>query len=109
MPLILLNWNVEWAASKWKAAELERRIGQQTADIICRTETDTRRLTPPEQGHSIGAQDDWGWLQIDQKYRVANIGPNDLPWARYHPQPLLEVPRRHKHRLRCVNEARIGR
>ena len=27
----------------------------------------------------------WGWLQIDQKYRVADIGPNDLPWARHHP------------------------
>ena len=27
----------------------------------------------------------WGWLQVDQKYRVANIGPNDLPWARHHP------------------------
>ena len=56
MPLKLLNWNVEWAASKWKAAELERRIGQQTADIICLTETDTRRLALPEHGHSICAQ-----------------------------------------------------
>ena len=27
----------------------------------------------------------WGWLQIDQKYPVANIGPNDLAWARHHP------------------------
>ena len=27
----------------------------------------------------------WGWLQIDQKYLVANIGPNDLAWARHHP------------------------
>ena len=27
----------------------------------------------------------WGWLQVDQKYRVADIGPNDLPWARHHP------------------------
>ena len=27
----------------------------------------------------------WGWLQVDQKYRVAEIGPNDLPWARHHP------------------------
>ena len=27
----------------------------------------------------------WGWLQIDQKYRVADIGPNDLSWARHHP------------------------
>ena len=27
----------------------------------------------------------WGWLQIDQKYPVANIGPNELPWARHHP------------------------
>ena len=27
----------------------------------------------------------WGWLQIDEKYRVADIGPNDLPWARHHP------------------------
>jgi hypothetical protein len=27
----------------------------------------------------------WGWLQVDQKYRVADLGPNDLPWARHHP------------------------
>ena len=27
----------------------------------------------------------WGWLQVDQKYRVADIGPNDLTWARHHP------------------------
>ena len=27
----------------------------------------------------------WRWLQVDQKYRVADIGPNDLAWARHHP------------------------
>ena len=27
----------------------------------------------------------WGWLQVDQKYRVADLGPDDLPWARHHP------------------------
>ena len=27
----------------------------------------------------------WGWLQIDQKYRVGDLGPNDLPRARHHP------------------------
>ena len=27
----------------------------------------------------------WGWLQVDQKHRVADLGPNDLPWARHHP------------------------
>ena len=27
----------------------------------------------------------WGWLQVDRKYPVADIGPNDLPWARHHP------------------------
>ena len=27
----------------------------------------------------------WGWLQVDQKYRVADIGPNELTWARHHP------------------------
>ena len=21
----------------------------------------------------------WGWLQVDQRYRVADLGPNDLP------------------------------
>ena len=46
MPLKLLNWNVEWAAAKWKAAELQRRIAQHVADIICLTETDTTRLKP---------------------------------------------------------------
>ena len=56
MPLKLLNWNVEWAAPKWKAAELQRRIDQQAADIICLTETDTERLALPPDGHSICAQ-----------------------------------------------------
>ena len=27
----------------------------------------------------------WGWLQIDQKYPVANIAPDELAWARHHP------------------------
>ena len=27
----------------------------------------------------------WGWLQVDRKYLVADIGPNDLAWARHHP------------------------
>ena len=27
----------------------------------------------------------WGWLQVDQKYLVADIGPDDLPWTRHHP------------------------
>ena len=60
MPLKLLNWNVEWAAAKWKADELQRRIDQHVADIICLTETDTTRLALPEDGHSICAQANWG-------------------------------------------------
>ena len=27
----------------------------------------------------------WGWLQVERKYQVAEIGPDDLPWARHHP------------------------
>ena len=27
----------------------------------------------------------WGWLQVDQKHRAADTGPNDIPWARHHP------------------------
>ena len=27
----------------------------------------------------------WGWLHVDQKYRVADLGPNDLSWAFHHP------------------------
>ena len=27
----------------------------------------------------------WGWLQVKQKFRVADLGSNDLPWARHHP------------------------
>ncbi len=27
----------------------------------------------------------YGWLQVDEKYLVADIGSNDLPWARHHP------------------------
>ena len=60
MPLKLLNWNVEWAAAKWKAAELQHRIGQQAVDIVCLTETDTARLALPQDGYSICAQDNWG-------------------------------------------------
>ena len=47
MPLKLLNWNAEWAAAKWKAEEMRRRIGQHAADIVCLTETDTARLMLP--------------------------------------------------------------
>ena len=60
MTLKLLNWNVEWAAPKWKAAELRRRIGQHAADVICLTETDTARLALPKRGYSICAQGNWG-------------------------------------------------
>ena len=27
----------------------------------------------------------WGWLQVDQKYEVADIRPNQLAWARHYP------------------------
>ncbi len=27
----------------------------------------------------------WGWLQVDEKRRVADIGPYQLAWARHHP------------------------
>ena len=27
----------------------------------------------------------WGWLQVDEKNLVADIGSNDLAWARHHP------------------------
>ena len=60
MTVKLLNWNVEWATPKWKAAELQRRISQQVADVICLTETDTEHLKLPQDGHSICAPGDWG-------------------------------------------------
>lgn len=78
MPLKLLNWNVEWAAPKWKAAELQRRIDQHDADIICLTETDTERLVLPPDGHTICAQGDWG-----QPYRKRQKGRRKvLLWSR---------------------------
>ena len=78
MPLKLLNWNVEWAAAKWKAAELQRRIGQHAADIICLTETDTARLALPEDSHSICAQANWG-----QPFRKGQEGRRKvLLWSR---------------------------
>ena len=27
----------------------------------------------------------WGWLQVDRKYLVADIGPDELIWASHHP------------------------
>ena len=27
----------------------------------------------------------WGWIQVDRKYLVADIGLDDLTWARHHP------------------------
>ena len=27
----------------------------------------------------------YGWLQVDEKYLVADIGSNELTWARHHP------------------------
>ena len=78
MPLKLLNWNVEWAAAKWKAAELQRRIGQHAADIVCLTETDTARLALPQDGHSICAQANWG-----QPFRKGQEGRRKvLLWSR---------------------------
>ena len=78
MPLKLLNWNVEWAAAKWKAAELQRRIGQHAADIVCLTETDTARLALPPDGHSICAQANWG-----QPFRKGQEGRRKvLLWSR---------------------------
>ena len=52
--------NVEWAEPKWEADEMQRRIGQHAADIVCLTETDTARLKLPEGGHAICAQANWG-------------------------------------------------
>ena len=78
MPLKLLNWNVEWAAAKWKAAELQRRIGQHAADIVCLTETDTARLALPPDDHSICAQANWG-----QPFRKGQEGRRKvLLWSR---------------------------
>ncbi len=73
MPLKLLNWNVEWAAAKWKAAELQRRIAQHAADIVCLTETDTARLALTG-GYSICAQDNWG-----QPFRKGQEGQAEGP------------------------------
>ena len=81
MPLKLLNWNVEWAAPKWKAEELQRRISQQSADIICLTETDTERLKLPQEGHSICAQGDWGQpCRKGQKDRRKVLLWSRQPW-----------------------------
>ena len=78
MPLKLLNWNVEWAEPKWKAHELQRRIAQHAADVICLTETDTARLALPPDGHSICPQDNWG-----QPFRQGQEGRRKvLLWSR---------------------------
>ena len=87
MPLKLLNWNVEWAEPKWKAAELQRRIGQHAADIICLTETDTARLKLPEGGHAICAQANWG-----QPCKKGQEGRRKvLLWSRAPWQPVDDV------------------
>ena len=87
MPLKLLNWNVEWAEPKWKAAELQRRIGQYAADIICLTETDTARLKLPEGGHAICAQANWG-----QPFRKGQEGRRKvLLWSRAPWQPVDDI------------------
>ena len=87
MPLKLLNWNVEWAEPKWKAAELQRRIGQHAADIICLTETDTARLKLPEGGHAICAQANWG-----QPCKKGQEGRRKvLLWSRAPWQPVDDI------------------
>ena len=87
MPVKLLNWNVEWAAHKWKAAELQRRIDQQVADIICLTETDTARLALPQDGHSICAQVDYG-----QPFRRGQEGRRKvLLWSKEPWDPVDDV------------------
>ena len=81
MSLKLLNWNVEWAAPKWKAAELQHRIDQHVAYIICLTETDTERLALPQGGHSICAQGDWGQpLRKGQEGRRKVLLWSREPW-----------------------------
>ena len=83
MSLKLLNWNVDWTKSEWKAAETKYRIDRQAADIICLTETDTNRLTLPEHGHSICAGDDWGIRNPDSQkqlsVRCMSIASRRLP------------------------------
>ena len=34
----------------------------------------------------------WGWLQVEGKHRVADIGPNELAWARHHPHFFSKYP-----------------
>ena len=82
MSLQMLNWNVEWAEPKWKAVEIERRIGQYPADIICLTETDTRHVALPRGGHSICAQSDWGQpCPMDHEGRRKVLLWSQRPWC----------------------------
>ena len=61
-----------------KRTELQRRIGQHAADIVCLTETDTARLALPPDGHSICAQANWG-----QPFRKGQEGRRKvLLWSR---------------------------
>ena len=34
----------------------------------------------------------WGWLQVYQKHRVADLRPNNLDWGRQHPNICFEYP-----------------
>ena len=61
MPLKLLNWNVEWAAAKWKAdgdaaPHCPARCGRHLSH---RGRHGTFEALPPD-GHSICAQDNSG-------------------------------------------------
>jgi hypothetical protein len=76
MPLKLLNWNAEWAAAKWKAEEMQRRIGQHAADIVCLTETDTA-FDAARDGHSICAQAKRG-LCSQLPYHRFTVDPDHL-------------------------------
>ncbi|MCY4558771.1 MAG: hypothetical protein OXF79_20815 [Chloroflexi bacterium] len=74
-----------WPASR-RGTSKGRALAPATSSCSSASTTEWRK--PPNDGTSSVAPRDprpVGLGYIDQKYRVADIGPNDLPWARHHP------------------------
>jgi hypothetical protein len=95
VPLIVVNWNVQWAPpTSRRRDEILKRIDRHLPEIICLTETHIELLPPG--GHTTCSQPDYGhpiregrrkvllwsnepWLGVD------DVGSDSMPHGRFVP------------------------
>jgi endonuclease/exonuclease/phosphatase family metal-dependent hydrolase len=91
--VVLLNWNLEWAApDSPRGKTIRDTITDSAADIVCLTET--QEIFPSGEGHAAFSQTDYGYPIKDDRWKVALwsrhpwddidcIGHSDLPPGRF--------------------------